>query len=117
MKRLLFLSFCLTITIGFSQSCENLKTTFESYPEAKSIVTKTNFNISEELDTSKSSWLRSASYFSCDKQTGYLIIYTDKKSYIHANVPLRTWQSFKNAESFGSFYSKNIRGNYKLKLN
>jgi len=89
---------------------------FKTYDEAISKVKSTDFKISESVATDKSSWIRGASYYSCDGQTGYLIIETDNRSYIHSGVPVSVWKEFKDAESFGSHYDHNIKGRYRLNL-
>ena len=98
-----------------SDDCNSLGN-FKSYDEAIAKVKDTKFKVSESLDTDKSSWIRGASYYSCDGQTGYLIIETDKHPYIHARVPLSAWNGFKIASSFGSYYDHNIKGRYRLNL-
>ena len=97
-------------------SCQNLPEIFENYEDAHSKIHKTKFYFIENLNTSKSSWIRGASYFSCDGKFGFLSIYTDKKEYIHQNVPIELWNSFKQAESFGRFYNKHIKHKYHLKI-
>jgi len=97
-------------------SCQNLPEIFETYEDAHSKIHKAKFYYIENLNTSKSSWIRGASYFSCDGKYGFLSIYTDKKEYIHQNVPIEIWESFKYSESFGRFYNKNIKHRFKLKI-
>lgn len=64
----------------------------------------------------KNSWVRGASYHSCDKKFGYFIIKTDKRSYIYKDLPINIWNSFKKASSFGSYYDRNIKNRYQLYL-
>lgn len=97
--------------------CNRLPQTFKSYNQALTLIKSSKFKISESVNTSKSSWIRGASYYSCDKITGFLIVVTDEKEYIHKNVPLEIWNQFKNANSFGSYYSQNIKGRYRLTIN
>ena len=99
-----------------SQDCNQLPSSFKSYKEAVNKVKSSNFIIEEDLNTSKSSWIRGASYYSCDKVKGYLIIETDSREYIHQNVPIEVWKRFKKATSFGRFYNTNIKGNYRLEI-
>ena len=96
--------------------CNKLKTNFTSYSEAINTIKSTKFKIAEDVNTSRSSWVRGASFYSCDKISGYFIIKTDNGSYIYNNLPISVWISFKNASSFGSYYDKNIRYRYKLYL-
>ena len=112
---LLFITF-----INFScnaQDCNSLPSKFNSYNQAISTIERSSFKINESVNTSKSSWIRSAHYYSCNGQTGYFIIQEKNKIYIHAYLPISVWHQFKNANSFGSFYDHNIKGKYKLYLN
>jgi hypothetical protein len=96
------------------QDCNRLPSTFSSYEQAVSLVKSSTFKIREGVDTSKSSWIRGATFFSCDGKSGFLIIKTDSKEYIHQNVPIKIWRGFISARSFGSYYSNYIRGKYRL---
>lgn len=95
-------------------SCTDLPSSFSTYEEAVEAVENSNFKIEEEADTSKSSWIRSADFYSCDGESGYLIISTDDHEYIHENLPVSVWEDFKNADSFGKFYNANIKNNYQM---
>lgn len=94
--------------------CSQITTPFQTYEEAKNTVESVDFKYADEVNTSKSSWIRGAQYYSCDGSTGYLVYQTDKKEYIHQHVPIEVWKEFKNAESFGSFYNKNLKHKYKV---
>lgn len=94
--------------------CSKITSPFKTYEEAKNTVESVAFEYTDEVDTSKSSWIRGAQYYSCDGSTGYLVYQTDKKEYIHQHVPIEVWKEFKNAESFGSFYNKNLKHKYKV---
>lgn len=96
--------------------CSDLPNSFSSYSQAITTIQNTEFKISESLTTSKSSWIRRADYYSCDGQSGFFIIVTDAKSYIHANMPIALWLHFKQANSFGSFYDHYIKGKYRIYL-
>ena len=98
-------------------NCELLPKQFSNYQEAAKKIKSASFKINEEANTSKSSWINSASYFSCDGNTGYFIFVAKGKEYIHIGVPYSVWSVFKSAESFGSFYNKNIKHKYHLYLN
>lgn len=94
--------------------CSEIKLPFNTYEDLITVVESSKFTIEDKADTSKSSWIRSAKYYSCDGKTGYLIYSTDKQNYIHQNIPIEVWNEFKNADSFGSYYNKNIKGKYRL---
>ena len=90
---------------------------FSSYEATTSWVKKASFKFTDKANTSKSSWIRSASYYSCDGKTGFFIFSTDDKEYIHANMPISVWYEFKQAESYGKYYNANIKHRYRFILN
>ena len=45
-----------------------------------------------------------------------MIIEINDKNYIYQNLPIEVWQNFKNADSFGSYYVRNIKGKYQLSI-
>ena len=118
-------SFKLLVKIGVlffiaiscnSYNCDTLPKTFNSYEQALSIVKSSSFKYKDMVDTKKSTWIREASYYSCDEKTGFFIFLTDSKEYIHQNVPIEIWIEFKNADSYGKCYDLKIKGKYRLKI-
>lgn len=105
----------LTLTTQ-AQECRTIRTEFQTYPQALLLIKSTDFEFTDSADTRKSDWIYGAEYYSCDGETGYFLITTAKKTYIHQGMPIRVWYEFKNAQSLGSYYSKRIRGNYQLRL-
>ena len=100
------------------QPCSQLPKSFKSYSQAISLIQKSSFIVKESANTSSSSWISSAKYYSCDGTTGYFILKTDSgREYIHYGIPVNVWDEFKNADSKGSYYDKNIKGRYRLQLN
>jgi hypothetical protein len=114
---ILFIFIQQVYSIAFGQDCKTIPAHFDSYGDAISFVKTASFKFTDDVNTSKSSWIRSASYYSCDGKTGYFIFSTDKQEYIHAGVPIEIWRGFKNADSFGSYYDHNIRKKYRFNLN
>ena len=97
--------------------CNSLPTRYSSYDEAIRLVRTKTFKVNESLNTSRSPWIRGANYYSCDGSYGFLIIETDRKDYIHNNVPISVSADFKNANSFGSYYDHYIKYQYRFNLN
>lgn len=112
---ILFLIIALSTSCS-GQDCNTLKTTFDSYQSAIKIIKSSEFKISDNCDTSKSSWIYDADYFSCDGDTGFLVLETKSKTYIHKEVPIGKWNEFKKAESFGKYYNQNIKNRFRLVL-
>lgn len=100
-----------------TKSCQSLPNTFSSYQDAKQEVRNSSgYNIKQKRSL-KSSWLKSAEYYSCDGKNGFLIITTNKgKTFIHSLVPEKIWSNFINSHSYGNYYVKNIKSNYQLSL-
>jgi len=91
-------------------------TTFTSYDQAQTWV-RTNPNFTKDsVDTSKSSWIRGAEYYTDGSGTGYLILNMKGKEYIWEGVPLNIWEGFKEADSFGKYYHNYIKGRFILEL-
>ncbi len=110
----IFAIFQIIALSSLGQSCKNIPAHFNSYDEAVAFVKSATFQFKDDVNTSKSSWIRSASYYSCDGKTGYFIYSTDKQEYIHAGVPIEIWRGFKTADSFGSYYDHYIRKKYRF---
>ena len=108
--------FCLPY-FGHSQTnCNNLPSYFSSYTDAVYRVKNAQFSYTDNVNTSRSSFVTSANYYSCDGKIGYLIIGLKYREYIHKDVPFSVWIAFKQASSFGQFYNRYIKGRYILYL-
>lgn len=120
MKRAIVYFLVIGVLINFtscnSQNCEDLPINFSSYKKAVNEVKSTKFTLSDNINTSRSSVIENADYYSCDGKIGYLIIEIRNTEYIYQNVPISVWQEFKTADSFGSFYNSNIKRRYFLNL-
>ena len=97
-------------------SCEQLPKQFTTYDEAVKQIQSTNFKIKETVNTAKSSWIKGASFYSCDGNWGYFILVTDKREYLYSAMLYRIWLEFKSAESFGRFYDEKIKHTYIFSL-
>lgn len=97
-----------------AQDCHQLPTSFTSYQQAEKMVKAADFKIYDSVNTSKSSWIRGAEFYSCDGRTGFFIFKTDSKAYIYKDLPIEVWQGFKNAASFGSYYNSFIKGKWRM---
>lgn len=118
MKNVLLLLIFLLLGCSKEQQkisdCTKIFLPFKTYQEALNTVEAVEFKYTDEAATSESSWIRGAQFYSCDGNSGYMIFQTDSKEYIHQDMPLYVWEEFKNAESFGAYYNKNIKHNYRV---
>lgn len=116
-KKIISYLIVFVLLISCSENCKELPNSFSSYEQASEMVLTSNYKIEESADVSDSAWITSVLYLSCDGVNGFFVIKTNRKTYIHQNMPYQVWQNFRKAESKGSFYSTKIRGYYQLKLN
>ncbi|PXX22836.1 KTSC domain-containing protein [Arenibacter sp. ARW7G5Y1] len=109
---------CIILMVSCQPNdCEKLPNSFTSYQDGLSTVTNSTFAFIDQVDTSESSWIRGAQYYSCNNDFGFMVLSTDSKKYLHQGIPLSVWKEFKESPSFGSFYNRNIKGRYQLQLN
>ena len=114
MKQLVLALIMLLCLSCSAQNCNSINIEQNSYSQAITELRKTEFSISEKVDTD-SSWIDHLEYYSCDEVTGYLVMTTKKeKSYIHKAVPVSLWQKFKATNSFGKFYNSNLKGKFQF---
>ncbi len=108
---------CILLLSCRQSDCEKLNPNFSTYSSAISKIRSTDFSLQEKINTD-SSWIDSIEYYSCDSQTGFLIINTKREqSYIHSGVPIQVWEEFKDAPSYGRYYKNHISGNYYFVIN
>lgn len=97
--------------------CKDLPDSFRTYESAIRAIESAKFVIKEYNESFTSSWIRSISYYSCDKKEGFLIIEThENRKYIHRNVPINKWKGFKAVKSKGRYYLNQIKGKYMFDL-
>ena len=67
---------------------------FTSYEKAI-IWVRSNDNLTKDsVDTSKSSWIRAAEYYTDSSGYGFLILNMKGKEYIWEDVPIEVWTGF-----------------------
>ena len=106
----------LIATVQCQTSCFDRPGRFTTFQAAISSVKSTSFKYVESINTSGSSWIEKLVYYSCDGKTGYLIMGTKGREYIHADLPIDIWNRLKVAQSKGKFYNNQIRFKYKMNL-
>ncbi len=98
-----------------SDNCAVSSASWKSEKEAIDVLEKADFLFSESFNSESESWLISASFYSCDSETGYLVIHGPKKDFVHSTVPIVVWHDLKKAHSKGGFYNFYIKGKYSFK--
>ncbi len=116
-KLILFFSVLILLSSCIDIDCDQLPNSYSSYNDAVKAIKGANFKLHETISTPKSSWIRGASYYSCDGHLGFLTLITERQEYLHSDVPVNIWKEFKNSDSFGSYYTNNIKHKFHFSLN
>jgi hypothetical protein len=107
---------CSVFSAWTQTPCGNLPSHFANKETAIQAVIHAEFPLNEQYNSAKTSWIRSASYFSCDLKTGYFIFSTVDKVFIHKGMPLALWNAFKTAPDPGKYYNRHIKNKFTLIL-
>ena len=67
----------------------------------------------EHTDTSRSSFVTDAWY---DDSHDYMVIGLQGTNYHYCRIPQEVWDAFQQADSFGRFYNRDIKGRYDCRL-
>lgn len=115
MRKLIYFLSTLFIISCSSKNCDEIPIKFSSYEQALNEIQNSSFEL-QEATSKSSSWITDANYYSCDMKTGFLIIETSKREYIHKDVPIKVWEEFNNSSSLGKYYNQNIKKRFQLYL-
>ena len=94
--------------------CDEVPELFPDFDSATNLIRNLSWKYSDDVVFNNSSWIKSAEFYSCDKETGYFIMCTENKCYIHDYVELNVWEDFKNSSDPGYYYNHFMRGNYQM---
>lgn len=96
--------------------CSELADFFHSYQEAYLIIISARFELHQKKLTN-SSTVHKIEYFSCDKETGYLLLrYYNDIAMLHQNIPINIWQNIYLQDDPLEYYETNIKCNEKYKM-
>jgi hypothetical protein len=105
------------LTYASPTPCDTIPVQWKSQKAAIEYLRKSSFLIHEQrLAEGNDEAIRSASYYSCDGETGYLLIRYGGKEVLHQAVPLGVWQNLKNANSLSGYYHFYLRDRFVFKL-
>jgi len=117
MKKLSLLIALIFIGMYLNASEDNCSQTSHSWKSKKEAITqieKTTFKTSESISTPYSNWMTSAQFYTCDDKFGFLLIKSEKNTYLHEDVPITVWNALKNAKSIAGYYNFYIKNKYKF---
>ena len=113
MAPFLALIFIGAILNAKEDNCSQINGGWKTEKAAIETIEDTNFKIQDSILPNES-WMKVAQYYSCDDEFGYLIVKSQKKTYVHQDVPKAIWMMLKNARSIGGYYNFYIKDKYKL---
>lgn len=95
-----------------SANCDTLD--IASYPleEARSAIELATFRYQQQFKISRTYGVMSARFYSCDGNSGYLVMKVDKKDLIYMEVPETKWKGLISSADINGFYDTEIKGNY-----
>lgn len=97
-----------------SANCDTLD--ISSYPlkEAISVIDLTTFRYQQQFKISRTYGVMSARFYSCDGNSGYLVIKVDKNDFIYLEVPESKWKGLISSADINGYFEREIKGNYKF---
>lgn len=114
-KIIIILTFLLGVAFGSckTRNCNNIPKSFSSYQDAIRVIKNSSFKLKDSINIDKGSYMKSASYYSCDKKSGYFFYKEDAGyEYFVSDVPIKIWMEFKKADSKETYYDSMIKGHY-----
>ncbi|MCC5931834.1 MAG: KTSC domain-containing protein [Cyclobacteriaceae bacterium] len=93
-------------------TCADLPDHFANVETALDFIRNCRFEFEEAFEALAVRGIRNVSYHSCDKESGYLVLVTHDRTFIHKEVPIKIWEAFKYAESIETYYRLNIKFTY-----
>ena len=95
-----------------SANCDTLDISSFSLDEAISAIELSTFRYQQQFKISRTYGIMSARFYSCDGNSGYLILKVDKKDIIYLEVPETIWKGLISSADINGFYDAEIKGNY-----
>ena len=99
-----------------TDSCSNQSFIWTSENEALKVLEQMKFKSTESILNEGDNWVQSAQFYTCNSQSGFLIVKTANSSKVHQGVPASLWEELKDAKCKSGFYSMNIKNKFKIDL-
>ena len=94
-------------------SCDSLQLQGVEKSRSIELLQSTSFRTSESMKLRRKSGLREANYYSCDNNSGYLLIRYNEEYQIYQDVSLTTWKELIGTADPEGFYMKSIKPVFK----
>lgn len=94
-------------------NCDKLPHSFKSAAAALVRIDSSTFRFRESIDLSRFRTPRSATYYSCDGKTGFLVVQeTTDSRVIYSDIPKTVWENFINSDDPFDFYAHHVKAIY-----
>ena len=93
---------------------DQIQGNWKSEKEAVKYIENNTFLSSESVIPDENSWMTSAHFYTYNQKSGYLIIKSKKKTFVHQEVPIEIWNALKEAKTMGGYHNFYIKNYYKL---
>ena len=95
-----------------STDCDSLSIASLSIDEAISKIENSKFRFQQQFKISRTFGVMNARYYSCDGESGYLIMLVDKINYLYLKIPKSVWDKLITSSDINTFYTIEIKEKY-----
>lgn len=95
-----------------SANCDTLDITSFPLKKAISTIESSTFRYQQQFKISRTYGVMSARFYSCDGNSGYLIMKVDKKDIIFLEVPETKWKGLISSADINGYFDTEIKENY-----
>ena len=132
MKRILIIMFFLGLFFGrnvFAQvehnypmgpqktNCDSLSAISSVFSEALHAIEISTWRFKQSIKLNRLNGILRAEYYSCDGQTGFLIVLTSNKECIYKIVPVNLWNEFLKTNDPEKYIDEKISKNFESDCN
>ncbi len=94
-------------------NCDSLPPAFLNADQALEMIQAAKFRFTEDFQIRRNSGLRGANFYSCDNESGFLIVKVDDESIIFQDLPKKIWSQFIGSDNMEGYYFK-IKRKYSI---
>lgn len=95
-------------------TCDSLMVHDNDFEGNLEKITHATWRYTQSMHLNRPSGFRNAEFYSCDVQTGYLVILIDDKKYIYQKVPVSLWEEFTKTTDPDTFIRNKIVNKFAL---
>ncbi len=93
-------------------TCDSLDLKGDDFSTVLEKLQNAKWRYSQSMHLHRPYGFRSADYYSCDVNTGYLVVLVDSTNYIYTRVPIDVWTKFTQSSDPDDFIDKDIKNKF-----